>query len=234
MGSGALHFDGTDDNVEVPFAAPLTLADTDYTISMWLKWAGTNTAYTHQTFATMDSGWNGWTGMYYLHPGSYSLKEIQRGGGAPPSTDEWYVPSDDYYPVSHLNEWTCMTLVYDRNTHNRDLYVNGSHVSSDSTPVTMTWDGSNESLFFGGAGRYDPQLYSYYGDIDDVQIYNQALTASEVATVAAGGVVPNPVTPKRAFDVPQIGSVTIDGNLGDWSDSSEWSDELCFVEHCSR
>ncbi|GKY89317.1 hypothetical protein STA1M1_31860 [Sinisalibacter aestuarii] len=74
-------------------------------------------------------------------------------------------------PVGNENEWFLLTGTYDGT--NVNIYVNG--VLENSTPQTGTLnDGSNDLIIGNGSGG------AFNGNIDDVRIYNRALTPDEV------------------------------------------------------
>jgi len=78
-------------------------------------------------------------------------------------------------------QWHHIGFVYDMDTLHRQLYVDGILVAEDTTPIAGS--SSNGGLYIGaskdlGAGT----LFS--GFIDDVRIYNQALTTKEIEALA--------------------------------------------------
>jgi len=70
------------------------------------------------------------------------------------------------------------------------LYVNGSLVASDPT-VHATTTGANNGLRFGAGDQYDSSLavtpHGFYGGLDEVSVWNVALTAVEVGTLFSAG-----------------------------------------------
>jgi hypothetical protein len=74
-----------------------------------------------------------------------------------------------------LNAWSHLALTYDRT--NLRLYVNASLVAT--TAVTGTLAASNGALRIGGNSVW-PEWFA--GLIDEVRLYNRALTASEIQT----------------------------------------------------
>ncbi|GIF97014.1 LamG-like jellyroll fold domain-containing protein [Catellatospora citrea] len=82
-----------------------------------------------------------------------------------------------------LDTWTHLSGVYDADTKKVSLFVNGVFQSSEDLPYTV---GSTLPVSIGdlqwGAGRGD----NWPGKIADVQVYQKALSASEIAAVYGG------------------------------------------------
>ena len=76
-------------------------------------------------------------------------------------------------------QWHHVGLVYDRDNLCRFLYVDGAEDARDTTPVAPIplEDGG---LFFGVGQNFDVGSF-FSGLIDDVRIYNVALSAEEIA-----------------------------------------------------
>jgi hypothetical protein len=78
-------------------------------------------------------------------------------------------------------QWHHVGFVYDMDTLNRRLYVDGILVAEDTSAVAGV--PSNEGLYIGASKDLTAgTLFS--GFIDDVRIYKQALTAKEIAALA--------------------------------------------------
>ncbi|MCH8474039.1 MAG: LEPR-XLL domain-containing protein [Opitutales bacterium] len=73
------------------------------------------------------------------------------------------------------DEWVHLTFTYDAQTQERRIYVNGQLDAQDTTAVPLTENG-NGPLFVGlfGASGFD-------GNMREVRVYDQALTAATVA-----------------------------------------------------
>jgi len=72
-----------------------------------------------------------------------------------------------------LNQWSHLAVVF--NGSQAQFYVNGALVSSKSLNVNLTARGGQMRL---GADADTQQFYK--GILDNVRIYNRALTSSEV------------------------------------------------------
>lgn len=189
----ALDFNGSSNEVLVPHQSALNLVDTDYTIAFWTKWGGANAGGTGQNMAAMDSGWNGW---YIGLEGAVGSEKLKLGhlsgkdpwGGAPKST-LWYVDTNDFNLNDNIDQWAHVAVVYSKTASNCDLYIDGSHVASNYTGYAISAHPTAEALSLGSYGRYTPSLNYYNGALDDFRVYNNALSAGEVAELAT---VPEP------------------------------------------
>ncbi len=101
-----------------------------------------------------------------------------------------------YSTALPLNTWVFLTATFTANGA-RNIYLNGSLVATSaagghSTNSNPLWIGNN--LVFGP--RY------FQGSIDEVAVFDRALTASEVANLyAAASVIPEPATTALAGGV---------------------------------
>jgi len=78
-------------------------------------------------------------------------------------------------PVS-IGEWTHIAGVYDGNGRGLTMYVDGEFIGNQ--PVAGELDQNSEALYFGCDSS--EQLESWEGGIDEVRIYDKALTEAEV------------------------------------------------------
>jgi len=99
-----------------------------------------------------------------------------------PSGGLWYLTDPHPQPVG---KWVHLTATYDGSIVK--FYVNGvldysvSYSGGIGTPATY-------NTAIGGLGM-NPAAFSYHGSIDDVRIYNRALSATEIATLYNAGEV---------------------------------------------
>ena len=121
---------------------------------------------------SVNNGGNGLHYFWYANGTQLSAGHSSGGDIIPYVTDPNVVP---------VNTWIHYAVTYDNATRTMTLYRNGSNVSS-TTNSALSWSGSILKLgvgnFFGG--------FVFNGYIDNVRVYNRALTAGEIATVYAG------------------------------------------------
>jgi len=169
----ALSFDGVDDMVDVP---DTPLLDTVF---------GTNTVFTLEAWAfprawanwsvIINKATNGWfsnttNGMWVDGSGFICVMGSNIDGN----------PAGSTISVRHnppLNQWHHIACVADG--ANLIMYVSGAEVGRIAlTGLTHTRSSNNTSLVFGRRCVGCPP--SFNGNIDEVRIYNRALSAAEI------------------------------------------------------
>jgi len=162
IGEGALAVDGSGDCVQVQDRDSLKFKQADsYTVAAWVKAA---------------PGTSGWRGV------------VTKGRDAAPWYGIWINPQNLWtFGVSATNaltgpavipgEWTHVAIVQDGDAGTREMYIDGALVGTE-----IARDASNSGrLLFGGAASVNEW---FVGAIDDVQIYDEALQAEDIAELA--------------------------------------------------
>ncbi|MFA6185460.1 MAG: DUF2341 domain-containing protein [Candidatus Shapirobacteria bacterium] len=157
--NSSLNFDGTDDEISIGSFGILN----NYTISFWAK---------HNVSSKMPIGSRSGTTYYWYGDSSW---KYTHGG----TSGEFYYPKSVNIPNG---TWGHFTVTYDG--INVRIYRNGKFEGSQGS--TGTADFSNG--FYLGWG-YPDSSYHFNGQIDDVRIYNYALTPEQVKTLYNGGAV---------------------------------------------
>ncbi len=86
--------------------------------------------------------------------------------------------------VPSTGTWTHLTGVYDQAAGRLKLYVNGSLQADGSMPDA--WQGAAGPLRIGG-GQWDGWIGdNWKGSIDDVQVYQEALTSTQISAIYNG------------------------------------------------
>ena len=168
--NSSLNFDGTNDYVSVTDTGTSTALDIkkEMTVSAWVK---PNFTSEHRRIVTKAVG----TAARY----SYSI--TARVGG---KFMTWIGTDTNYYGVSgnttyETNKWYLVTMTYDGS--NVRLYVNGK-IDASPTACTENLIQTDGNLVIGeNGGEY------WKGLIDDVRIYNYALTSDQVKSVYSNG-----------------------------------------------
>jgi len=161
--SGALEFDGIDDYVSTPFI--LNPGNGSLGAFAWIKGSAPGQVIISQT---------GDFGGTWL--------------GIDPSDGTLMTGFSDMYFGALVSEtavtdgqWHHVGLVYDLDSLHRRLYVDGAQVAEDATVVSgMPSDGG---LYIGASKDLDAGTF-FSGLIDDVRIYDMALTPEEIETLA--------------------------------------------------
>ncbi len=165
-GGSALSFNGVGDYVDIGNNSVLAIADETITISVWAYMFGESSS----AGLVVKGNAGGWAGNEY---------GIRSSGGAL----RCYVSADDssssqyvnYHPFQ--NEWFHLTMTV--NDDEITVYENGYYYDSRIKTISTTDKGR---ILFIGQG-YSSTFWK--GLIDDVRIYNRALTASEIQTLYA-------------------------------------------------
>jgi len=117
--------------------------------------------------------------------------------------ETWYgVESSS--PIN-LHEWTLLTGIVNRDTHEVKIYVNGNLVGTSPIPDTGYAHPGLTPLIGGHpwSGMYT------IGDIDEVTIYQRALTDSEILQIYNAGINNPPIAQDDTYNVNQGDILTV-------------------------
>ena len=167
---GALKFNGTSALVTIPDAASLHLT-TGMTLEAWVDPSAVTAAWRDVMYKADDN--------YYLEASSTNASKPDAGTIAGGSYG-------DAFGTAKLtaNAWAFLTETYDGSAVK--LYVNGTQVAS--TPHTGAITTSTNPLQIGGDSIYGQY---FAGLIDNVRVYNVALTAAQIQTDQTTSVNPS-------------------------------------------
>ncbi len=171
----ALHFDGTNDYVEVPSSSNLNFGESDFTISLWIKSSLTSdgTLVGKMWDARSSTGGNGWA-IQLLASGRFRFYIADTPSGQPINRNS---TSGNVY---NDGEWHHLCLTVDRDA-NVSFYVNGkldNAVSLDGETGNLSND---YPLLIGidyNKGGNDE--FPFSGLIDEVRIWNDVRTITEI------------------------------------------------------
>ena len=155
--NSSLNFDGDDDYVIVPDSAKLEFTN-KITLSAWLK----TSSGSWQSLIHGNNDGLSWANSYWMavRPEQNTIRCILPGGY---SDAAW---------TYGFSEWMLITCTYDGS--DAYVYVNGKQIHTWNGVGTIT-DESGVTI-----GRTSNNLYPTNGQIDDVRVYNYALSASQV------------------------------------------------------
>lgn len=177
--NGALYFGAGVDRIFTS-DIPVDLAPGAFnTVSFWMNWSGS--FYSEADVGAFPFFWGGGTGSVYMtgHQDWYAENVQTRLGlnGVAGHGETWGASNPP------LEGWVHVAAVFmNGNITGGEIYVNGQLIEADlffapgGGPVS-TWAGLSPSL--GGQSNLNGQ-YQFLGGLDDVRIYNRALTAEEV------------------------------------------------------
>ena len=165
--SGALSFDGINNYVDTK---DFSFSKNDsFTFSVWAKTLAFGASQV--MFGKPVSGWE-YSLMTY---GTNSVRFAYWNTSGNAEID-LYSPSNSF----PNNTWTDFVISYDSSAPTKiaKMYVNGVEKTSDNT-ISNTFQNRTNNLWV-GAGYYGGLQRYFNGSIDDVRIYNKALSATEV------------------------------------------------------
>lgn len=211
----ALSFDGVDDYVEVGHRA--SLIPSEITIEAWIypsSWTHTPKAVALVTKRTAFGN-----GYFLFHYGATSPITFDWGGSS--GDNRW---KTGYNPP--LNTWTHLAVT--RNSAGRALYVNGVLYSSTTHAGAPALVSTTSPLRVGCDSM--AARYPFQGTIDEVRIWNRALTDDEIAyhyalqnwpidikpgsdpnsiNLGSNGVVPVAILSDTGFDASTVDPTTV-------------------------
>lgn len=165
--SSALALDGTDDYAVVTAGAPLNTLSGAFSVSAWVNAATLDASY--RRIVSMNHTTQNWF--------------IENNGGTPGqilwSPGGTSGQSSTGAPLITTGIWYHIVMTNDRAT--AKLYING--IQRDS----LSFTGTTATTGNIGIGADDNGSTPWSGRIDDVRIYNYALTAAQVKTVMNEG-----------------------------------------------
>lgn len=158
-----LSFDGTGDEVAV--ATNYTFGTSDFSTSMWVKFNSTSGT---QPLIDFNRSGNGHDLLY--HNPTYGFRYDNRPNGGTDTA----VLSQGSVTIS-ANIWYHVVLT--RNKNNWNIYLNGQSIASGYSELPV-----NNSTYtsIGYYNDSDAALTALNGSLDDVRVYNRALSTSEV------------------------------------------------------
>ncbi|OGH24430.1 MAG: hypothetical protein A3B47_01770 [Candidatus Levybacteria bacterium RIFCSPLOWO2_01_FULL_39_24] len=177
----AYSFDGVDDYVQIADSNALD-ATNEITVEAWF--------YTKRDF--------GATGRYHiltkeLSTANYILRNDERTndeGGPGLAFTASFNNGGNYYGVGKVipttNEWHHVVGVFDTKKRGMELWLDGKLVQNRTDVLGLTMD-SNNALVGIGSYPYGPSNRSFNGFIDDVRIYKQAFSLSQIQQLYAQG-----------------------------------------------
>jgi hypothetical protein len=200
----ALTFDGIDDLVTINDSTALDLTGT-WTLEAWVR-------------PTYTSGWR--TVLMKESPGELAYALYANDSGAKPSV--WLRPGSPGSAQSlagtaklTVSTWSHLAATYDRTTLR--LFVNGTMVGSRS--LTIAAEATSQPLRIGGNlvwGEY------FKGQIDEVRLYNRALSATEIRADRDTplGAAPDTTPPAVAVTSP-LGGATVTSTVSVTASASD-------------
>ena len=193
-----LSFDGSNDSVATNLEIDQSSSTSGATFTAWVKPTGvpsSNNMLRSQIVSTDDVGYD-WSLLM--------------------EDDDWTIFTGGDYEddiQATLNTWTHVAATFDPNTELATLYVNGVNVDS----AGLSYDASDYPIVIGD--NPSGQFTEYFqGIIDEVRVYNRALSSSEIASVyGATTVTDSDNSGNNSSGGGLLGYWSFDGNANDGS-----------------
>ena len=172
----AFSFDGTSQYVRVPDSP--SLKPTNLTIEGWFQFSSAPGSSLRTLFGkTVGSGS---LDSYVVWYANGTLNgAIGNGGSERPV-------STSFTPV--VGAWYHVAFSFDDPSNTMVLYLNGSQVATGSTTLSVGYDTTHD-LLIGAEVENSALNYYFPGAIDQVNLWNRALTSSEVAAEYLAGII---------------------------------------------
>ena len=209
----AFNVDGIDDFVEVPDSANLDITES-IAVDAWINQRSRSPEVAPIVSKWNDLGFN--NRSYHLVLQGSSLRwDVSRSGLFGPSQSATVFSSVGV----PLNMWVHVAGTFDSATQVLRVYVNGVEAGSAVAPSSNIFS-SNEPLLI-GAGDIGGNVRDFFdGLIDEVEIFNRALTGDEIRAIFEAG---SAGKRKPAGIAPPAGMVSWwpgDGNASDILDGN--------------
>ena len=196
--NSAYSFDGLSNFIEIPSSSSLQV-NSAYTISSWVFMDYQNYHFIdqHSIISKINDG--DWYGGYELRING--LSNINNVGAFATTGNIGGVNIDIGTPNVVTGQWYFVTVTYDSSV--LKIYLNNIEVGN--TLISGDLQTSNNKLRFGRRGEGNSYNCWYKGKMDDIGIWNRALTQQEITNLYTS-TVPVPVSCLPAY-VPTSGLV---------------------------
>ncbi|MCD4760525.1 hypothetical protein K8R42_01370, partial [bacterium] len=193
---GALDFGGADNRVDVAYGSDYNVGTNDLTLSMWVK---PDAVSGSQMFAAFGTNTDNRRAYFSKYNNKWDMGIASNGWG-----------SGGIYSVT--TDWTYISVVFDSSENTATMYVNGKYNMDRSYADYSLLD----DLTIGIYGDYN---YDFLGLIDEVKIYEKALTQQEIVDDMQSGLLKHNIsrsdTASGTYSV--VGGSVADDNYSDSS-----------------
>jgi len=203
----ALNFDGVNDYVDL--GSPASLNGTgSHTISLWANLNDIGALGNYDVFFEKNSDCGAGAGwgmvVYYSTPSTWAAAVVTTSGGAVNYS------ALGTSPTPTIGTWVHLVGVYDNSAQTITLYTDGVSRQTTNTGNTLRV-GDNSTI-----GVQKPNTCTLIdlanAKIDDVRVYNRALSADEVKALYRSGEVAKNVSQDNKLTSGLVGYWSFDGN----------------------
>ena len=213
IGQG-LKFDGVNDYVNVGDVAAIDNSNTQLSISAWFKMdvLPTSAATRQAIIIKYDATANEreflvLVGHNITNDWNKITWNVQEVATAYDSTTDLKGST-----ILTTNRWYHVVVTYQGGNHMR-IYLDGNLEVEDTTGIPTDFTNTAEPLYVGWLEDADR---SFNGLIDDVRIYNRALSAGEITQLYKQGAAKLAVSPVNSLKSGLVGYWTFDGKDTNW------------------
>jgi hypothetical protein len=186
----AAEFNGSSATITVPYSPALNPGS--FTLALWAN--ADSTAGFSSAITSRDDDGSSVNG-YIIYNDSSGRWNFWTGGGGPAGS--WpQLPG----PAVEIGSWVHLALSYDAGSQTLRSYVNGRLVSSVSGPGLYSPNGPQRENLHIGSGADNGGAFYFDGLIDDLALWDEALSPAQVQDVMNNGVpgAPPVITSFRA------------------------------------
>ena len=216
----ALSFDGSGDYVDCGIAVDNTIT-TGVTLEAWIKPALKQNGGIISNDYTLGNK-KGYDFFLWAAHDTYGRLYIDFGSGSAVGRTWWAIPSSDWY-----DQWHHVAATWDGSDIR--LYVDGSQVAT--VAFGGTYSDPGKATLIGGINYGTLPYCSFNGLIDEVRIWNEALSGTEIAysyslgdvgidikpgsdpnsiNIDSNGVVPVAILGSDTFDAATVDPLTVE------------------------
>lgn len=223
--NNAYIFDGVSNLITIPHSNSLVFTGSELSISFWVsllsyqnngKWnnniykasyPGLNPYGFRCGFSDQSNGSNM---LFYIANGSYTTAKTV---------------GSDYQTHIGLNNWK--NVVYTNDNNNLKVYIDGVLISTTANNGT-TIGASSDPLYFGGPNQPNTSTDGYFaGKLDDIGIWNRALTPQEVTDLYNASSCSNDLVITPQNNTSQTGgSVSFSATTSDPNPNYVWQSDF--------
>jgi hypothetical protein len=172
------------DYQDTPSSSALQLSQ--FSVASWFK---TSTNFASEAFIVNKGGIGSDSSGNNMNYGiSMTSSEVLKAGFETSSGADHFVTSPNTY---NDGQWHYAVVTYDGSTV--ILYIDGQQVGTKSTAGASPESSGTKPVRVGANSRVTPPINFFTGEVDEVRIWNSALTSQEVSNAFAGTFKPGHV-----------------------------------------
>ncbi len=178
VGQAFTNLNSPNDYVRIPHATNIDLLNSAHTLDNWIFVTAFNSEWAPVT-AVKPSGFGG---LWYNNLGHFLRAHV------------WVNPTEvrflDAPFIFPKDQWIHVAQVYEQSTATLSIYVNGALIGSGAgTIATLDIYGVNNPVLIGRGWSETvfPSFAQYSSSFDEVEIYNRALSQSEIQIIFNAG-----------------------------------------------